>query len=107
MLAARELWTLGPAASERQAKRNINRAIDTVSERLGNTRAVCRKYYIHPLLLDAYLKGRTGVLNGNGHEDGANGGDAIGNGNGEAPRQRGKAALRREEVAVLQFLQEQ
>jgi DNA topoisomerase-1 len=93
MLAATELWSLGPAASERQAKRNINRAIDVVAERLGNTRAVCRKYYIHPILLEAYLKGRTGTLNG---------GDPS-----QTPRQRGKAALRRDEVTVLQFLQEQ
>jgi DNA topoisomerase-1 len=93
MLAATELWSLGPAASERQAKRNINRAIDVVAERLGNTRAVCRKYYIHPILLEAYLKGRTGALNG---------GDPT-----QTPRQRGKAALRRDEVTVLQFLQEQ
>jgi len=93
MLAARELWSLGPAVSERQTKRNINRAIDVVAERLGNTRAVCRKYYIHPLLLEAYTKGRTGTLNG------AN--------PGETPRERGKAALRRDEITVLQFLQDQ
>ena len=28
--------------------------IDGVAERLGNTRAVCRRYYIHPILLEAY-----------------------------------------------------
>ena len=30
-----------------------------VAERLGNTRAVCRKYYIHPALIDAYMRGET------------------------------------------------
>ncbi|HCU12991.1 MAG TPA: DNA topoisomerase I, partial [Gemmatimonadetes bacterium] len=24
---------------------------------LGNTRSVCRKYYIHPVLIEAYLEG--------------------------------------------------
>ncbi len=41
-------------ASETEAKRNINTALDTVSRYLGNTRAVCRKYYVHPAILDLY-----------------------------------------------------
>lgn len=32
----------------------INTALDAVAERLGNTRAVCRKYYVHPAILLAY-----------------------------------------------------
>ena len=32
-------------------------AIDGVAAALGNTRAVCRKYYIHPAITDAYLDG--------------------------------------------------
>jgi DNA topoisomerase-1 len=32
-------------------------AIDEVAAALGNTRAVCRKYYIHPAIVDAYLDG--------------------------------------------------
>jgi DNA topoisomerase-1 len=35
----------------------VLRAIDRTAERLGNTRAVCRKYYIHPALIEAYLDG--------------------------------------------------
>jgi len=35
-------------------------AIDEVAVALGNTRAVCRKYYIHPAIVDAYLDGTTG-----------------------------------------------
>jgi len=27
------------------------------AKRLGNTRSVCRKYYIHPVLIEAYLEG--------------------------------------------------
>ncbi len=41
--------------SQRVAKRNIVKALDCVAERLGNTRAVCRKSYVHPGLLEAYL----------------------------------------------------
>ena len=32
-------------------------AIDRVAEQLNNTRAVCRKYYIHPAVLESYLEG--------------------------------------------------
>ena len=50
MLAAVALRRRGAAASRREADRNIIAAIDAVAERLGNTRAVCRKYYVHPAL---------------------------------------------------------
>lgn len=43
--------------SEAQAKRNIVQAIESVSERLGNTPSVCRKCYVHPALIDSYLDG--------------------------------------------------
>lgn len=59
MLAAKELRTLGPAASQREARSNIIKAVDIVAQRLGNTRAVCRKYYIHPTILEEYMKGET------------------------------------------------
>lgn len=93
MLAARELRTLGPAPSQRQAKRNILHAVDIVAERLGNTRAVCRKYYIHPALQEAYLQGITAPLDGAGPR--------------RVRRRRAPPALRRDEVAVLQLLEQQ
>ena len=37
------------------AKRNITTAIERVAQRLGNTKAVCRKCYIHPAVIDAYM----------------------------------------------------
>jgi DNA topoisomerase-1 len=43
--------------SEAQAKRNIVAAIEAVSKRLGNTKAVCRKCYVHPAVINAYLDG--------------------------------------------------
>ena len=57
LLALAALEALGPAPSEREAKSTIVAAIDRVAERLNNTRAVCRKYYVHPVILDAYLRG--------------------------------------------------
>jgi DNA topoisomerase I len=43
--------------SETQAKRNVVAAIQEVAKRLGNTPAVCRKYYVHPAVLDKYMSG--------------------------------------------------
>jgi DNA topoisomerase-1 len=57
VLAATSLAALGPVAGEREAKRNISRTIETVAARLGNTPAVCRKCYVHPAVLDAYVEG--------------------------------------------------
>jgi len=57
VLAARALQELESFDSETQAKKNIVRAIESVAERLGNTRAVCRKCYVHPAVFDAYLDG--------------------------------------------------
>jgi DNA topoisomerase-1 len=57
MLAAESLRTMGPARTKRQAEKNVVAAVDAVSAKLGNTRTVCRKYYVHPALLNAYLAG--------------------------------------------------
>lgn len=40
-----------------RAKRNVAAAIGSVALQLGNTKAVCRKCYIHPEILQAYLDG--------------------------------------------------
>ena len=57
MLAADALRQMGPARTKREAERNIVAAVDMTAKRLGNTRSVCRKYYIHPALIEAYLEG--------------------------------------------------
>ena len=57
MDAADALRRMKPAKTKRDRERNIVRAVDETARRLGNTRTVCRKYYIHPALLDAYLRG--------------------------------------------------
>jgi DNA topoisomerase-1 len=57
MIAAQALRDMGAARTKKEADRNVLRAIDQTAARLGNTRSVCRKYYIHPTLLSAYLDG--------------------------------------------------
>jgi DNA topoisomerase-1 len=55
--AALALEELGPAEHERLAKKNIVEAIRTVSSKLGNTPAVCRRCYVHPAILEGYADG--------------------------------------------------
>jgi DNA topoisomerase-1 len=55
--AALALEEIGPASSENEAKKNIVAAIKRVAERLGNRPATCRKYYVHPAVLQAYQDG--------------------------------------------------
>jgi len=57
MLVAEALRKTGPATTKREAERNIVSAVDLTAKQLGNTRSVCRKYYIHPALIEAYLEG--------------------------------------------------
>jgi DNA topoisomerase-1 len=59
VLAAQALREAEPCQDEAQAKRNVVRAIEAVAQRLGNTPAVCRKCYVHPAVIEAYLGGRT------------------------------------------------
>jgi DNA topoisomerase-1 len=44
------------AASPTGRKRQVNEALTRVAERLGNTPTICRKSYVHPALIDAFLE---------------------------------------------------
>jgi DNA topoisomerase-1 len=57
VLAARALQEMRASDSEVEARRNVVAAIERVAERLGNTRDVCRKCYVHPAIVDSYLEG--------------------------------------------------
>ena len=57
--AALELHRLPPFDSETEARRNVGQAIAAVAKKLGNTPAICRKCYVHPLILDTYLAGES------------------------------------------------
>ncbi|MCY7358534.1 MAG: DNA topoisomerase IB [Rudanella sp.] len=52
--ALRLLVDLEPCSTDKEAKKNVNTVLDEVSTRLGNTRTVCRKHYVHPQILEAY-----------------------------------------------------
>jgi DNA topoisomerase-1 len=54
--ALEALTEAGGFESEHQAKRKIAEALDKVSSRLGNSRTVCKKYYVHPCLVELYEK---------------------------------------------------
>ncbi len=56
-LAALALSGLEQFDSQTKARRNIVAAVESVSKRLGNTPAICRKCYIHPAIFDGYLDG--------------------------------------------------
>jgi DNA topoisomerase I len=71
ILAIEALRDSEPAESEREAKSTILRAIDRVAEQLNNTRAVCRKYYVHPAVLETYQTGMMVELLGNGNHKAA------------------------------------
>jgi DNA topoisomerase-1 len=57
VLAAQALQEFDKFSSQAEAKRNMLRAIEAVARTLGNTPAICRKSYIHPVILDTYLDG--------------------------------------------------
>jgi DNA topoisomerase-1 len=57
VLAACLLRQTAPPRSERDGKRQLTRAIESVSSRLGNTPAICRRSYVHPAVIEAYLDG--------------------------------------------------
>jgi DNA topoisomerase-1 len=59
VLAAKALAAVASFKSTAEAKRNVGRAIESVAKRLGNTKTVCRKCYVHPLILHAYMDGAT------------------------------------------------
>jgi DNA topoisomerase-1 len=58
LLAARALCSMERRAPADRAQRHIAQAIEAVARQLGNTRAVCRRCYIHPAVLEGYLDGR-------------------------------------------------
>jgi len=70
---------------EAEAKKQIVEMVKSVARQLGNTPAVCRKCYIHPAVLEAFIRGDLAKL----------------------PKPRIRKDLRAEEVALTLFLQQQ
>ena len=69
--------------SASEAKQHVVEMVKAIARELGNTPAVCRKCYIHPAVLDAFLLGTLADL----------------------PRPRQRKHLSREEVGLMMFLQ--
>jgi DNA topoisomerase-1 len=86
VLAAKQLRRVAPAGSTTARTRQIVAAVDEVAKRLRNTRAVCRRCYVHPGVVDAFHAGTIVAANGTG------------------PRPRGLTA---DEAAVLALLTRQ
>ena len=80
------LSDLGAPANDREAKKNVVLAIRLVSAELGNTPAICRASYVHPIVLARYLDHGETIL----------------------PRTTGKTAAGHypEERALIRFLDE-
>jgi DNA topoisomerase I len=57
VLACTKLHEFDVFESENEAKKNVVEIVKSVAARLGNTPSVCRKCYIHPLVIEAYLSG--------------------------------------------------
>src|SRR6202012_5221513 len=57
VLAALALAEFKNYDSQAEAKRNVVAAIERVAKQLGNTPAICRKSYVHPEILSAYMSG--------------------------------------------------
>jgi DNA topoisomerase-1 len=53
----KELNILPLSENEKENKRNITKAVKVTAHELNNTPAVCRKYYIHPAIIEAYMDG--------------------------------------------------
>lgn len=58
VMAALALQAFGTPQSQHEARRNLRAAIAEVSGKLGNTVTICRKCYIHPVVIERYLAGR-------------------------------------------------
>lgn len=52
----RAFKSMGEVASDGDLKKNVIAALDEVSKKLGNTRTVCKKYYVHPGIIELYEK---------------------------------------------------
>jgi len=62
LLAAQALRSSERGDGEVEAKRCVAEAIKVVAKRLGNTPATCRKHYVHPSVIEAFMNGRLGRL---------------------------------------------
>ena len=87
--AATVLAELGPSKSITEAKRNINTVMRLVSAELGNTPTICRKSYVHPVVIERYVADGSTIFD-----------------HGAAPARRIHGKHTPEERALVAFLDE-
>ena len=58
LLCLRALRRLPPPQTATSGRREVAQAVEGVAKELRNTRAVCRKCYIHPAVIESYMDGR-------------------------------------------------
>lgn len=58
-IAANALIKCEECSTETEVKRNLNQAVKEAASELGNTPDVCRKAYIHPMLIETYTKSKS------------------------------------------------
>lgn len=62
LLAAKALKAYKDFSTQTEANKQILEAIESVARKLGNTKAICRKCYVHPLVLEAHMDGTLAKL---------------------------------------------
>ena len=50
-------YEIGKHTNATDCKKKIVEVLDSVAKKLGNTRTVCKKYYVHPTVISSYEKG--------------------------------------------------
>lgn len=51
------LSRLPPADDDEARRKTLREAFELVADRLGNTPAICREFYVHPVVVDTHLEG--------------------------------------------------
>jgi len=92
VLALSALLEIGPCETEKEAGRAVVAAVKQVSALLGNRPAICRKFYVHPLVIESYLDGSLT--------------QELESAFGSSPDEEDPTDLRRLEGQVLRLLQE-
>jgi DNA topoisomerase-1 len=87
ILAARYFADCGHDTPAGKARQEVVRTIARVADALGNTPAVCRKCYVHPAVVAAFLEGTLGSANGHGR-NGRHPANGSSRGAGLAPEER-------------------
>jgi DNA topoisomerase-1 len=90
VLALSSLLDIGVRESEKEANKAVVATVKQVAEELGNRPAICRKYYIHPMVIETFVAGKLEEALEEVVED--------------SPGENGNAGLRKLEAQVLFLL---